>query len=457
VLIQIGAVTVKVTTEKLPRSLIAFDIELDRDQIEKGLERAARRFSQKYAIPGFRKGKAPRFIIENYFGRAALLEEATDDMLQKAFQQALEQEKVEPIGRANLQHVHFDSEPYHFRVTVPVAPTVVLPDYKAISAPTVIEEITDEMVDRAMNARRDKHAVLQELDEPRPAADGDEVTAELEAFVDDEPLEPRPEGQPIEPSTLILEKDRLADGLYDGLIGAEVGKQLMVISNMPEEHSNEKLRGKQVTFKVKVLGIKGRLLPEWEELPTLEEFEGTLDELREKTRVELVESAKTAAERNSTNEYLRQLLDQTSFDIPDALIERQADLQLQQQEQEYARYGIKPEQVYAYRGEKREDVLQKMLPQAETQLKTTLALQELIRAEGLTVSEEEVNAELEVTLLTYDEEQREPMRALLSGQYRSMIAETALDKKLRAHLLKLGNEAPAPATTEDVASEPVGG
>src|SRR6266516_2195476 len=117
---RIGAVLVKVTTEKLPKSLLALDIELAREQVEKGLDRAARRLSQKVNVPGFRKGKAPRFILENYFGRGALIEEATDDLINKAFKEVIQQEQIEPYGPASLDDVAFDQEPYRFRVLVPV-------------------------------------------------------------------------------------------------------------------------------------------------------------------------------------------------------------------------------------------------------------------------------------------------------------------------------------------------
>jgi trigger factor len=434
---KIGAATVKITTERLPRSLIALDIELDREQVDKGLERAARRFSQKYTIPGFRKGKAPRFIIENYFGRPALLEEAGDDILNKAFQLALEQEKLDPVGKVQVENINLETEPYTFRVTVPVAPTITLPAYRDIRVPIEIEPITEQLLDSAMRSRRDKHAVLRELDEDRPAQEGDELSAELEAFVDGEPLEPRPEGQPLTPSTLILEPNRLADGLYEGLLGTTVGQTLQIISHMPDDHTNEKLRGKEITFEVHVLGMKERLPADWAELPTLEEFDGTLEELREKTRGELAENARTIAERDAVDTYIRLLLEQSQLDIPDALIEREADSMLKVQEQEYSRYGIKPEQVYEYRGQKREDLLEELKPEAERRVKTSLALQGIVRAEGITVSPAEVDAEVESTLAQYDAAQREQVRAMLSTNLRSMMADTALDKKLRDYIVLL--------------------
>ena len=283
----------KVTTEKLPKSLLALDIELDREQVEKGLDRAARRLSQKVNVPGFRKGKAPRFILENYFGRDALIEEATDDLVNKAFREALDQQQIEPYGPASLDGPpSFDEEPYHFRVLVPVAPTTTLPDYRAIRAPLEINEITDETVERAMEALRERHVVLREPEEPRPAQQGDQLSVELESTVDGEPLDERDENGALRESTLVMEPDRLVGGLYEGLLGIQPGETREIAVQMPEDHANEKVAGKEVQFTIKLLRIQERLLPDWEELPVLEEFEGTLDELRAKTRKELEETAR---------------------------------------------------------------------------------------------------------------------------------------------------------------------
>jgi len=278
---------VKVTSEKLPKSLLALDIELDRDQVEKGLDRAARRLSQKVNIPGFRKGKAPRFIVENYYGRSALIEEAYEDLVNKAFKAALDQEQIAPVGQANLENVNFNEAPFHFRVTVPVAPTTTLPDYRAIRVPFEPRELTDEMLSEALDKRRERHVVLREPEEPRPAQPGDHLTVQLESFLDGEPLEEREEGAPPPESTIVLEPGRLIPGLYEGLLGISPDEEREVIAHMPEDHANENVRDKDVTFNVKLLRLQERLLPEWDELPVLEEFEGTLDELRAKTRAEL--------------------------------------------------------------------------------------------------------------------------------------------------------------------------
>jgi trigger factor len=456
---------VKVTTERLPKSILALDIELDRDQVEKGLDRAARKLSQKVNVPGFRKGKAPRFILENYFGRQALVEEATDDLINKAFKAVVEQEKIEPYGPASLDGLPaFDAAPYHFRVLVPVAPTTTLPDYRAIQAPLEEVEVTDEMLDRAMEALRERHVVLREPEEPRPAQQGDQLSVQLESFLDGEALDDRDESGQVRVSTLVLEPDRLIPGLYEGLLGVEPDQTRELTIQMPEDHANEQVRGKEVDFQIALKSIQERLLPEWDELPTLEEFEGTLDELRTKTRAELEERARDTAERTMLDAYISQLVAQTEYDIPDAMIAREADEMLHQQGHEFERYGISLEQMLQYRGQTHDQAVEELIPRAEERLRTTLALREVVRSEGLAVDTTEVDTEVERMLETYEEEQRGRARDLLSNQLRPTVASSVLDKKLRERLVAIatgnapaleaqaGSEEDAPATNAELAT-----
>jgi trigger factor len=428
---------VKVTTEKLPKSLLAVDVELDQSQVEKGLDRAARRLSQKYNIPGFRKGKAPRFIVENYFGRPALVEEASEDLINKAFKEALDQEQIAPVGRPNLETVNFDEPPFSFRVTVPINPTTKLPDYRGIRVPYEPREMTDAMLDEAMDSRRERHVVLREPEEPRPAQQGDQLTVQIESFLDGEPLEDREEGAEIPESNVVLEPGRLVSGLFEGLIGIEPGETREIVAHMPADHENEKVRDKDVTFKVKLVRLQERLLPDWDELPVLEEFEGTLDELREKTRGELAETIRTGGERETIDAFIKQLVEQTEYDIPDALIEQEADQLLHQRGHDLERYGISLEQMLQYRGQTHDEAVDELKPQAEERLKTTLALREIMLAEGLTAGEDEVDAEVEQILDSYEDDQRDRARQLLSTQLRSSVASTVIDKKLRERLFQI--------------------
>jgi trigger factor len=446
---------VKVTSEKLPKSLLALEIELDQAQVEKGLDRAARRLSQKYNIPGFRKGKAPRFIVENYFGRPALIEEASEDLVNKAFKEALDQEKIEPVGRANLETVQFDEPPFSFRVTVPVDPSLTLPDYRAIRVDHEAKSVTDEMLTEAMDSRRERHVVLREPEEPRAAKQGDQLTVQLESFLDGEPLEEREEGTEVPETNVVLEEGRLIPGLYEGLLGIEPDETREIVAHMPEDHENERVRDKDVTFKVTMKRLQERILPEWDELPVLEESESTLDELREKTRGELAETLRSNQEREAIDAYLKQLVEQTEYDIPDALIEQEADQLLHQRGHELERYGITLEQMLQYRGQTHDDAVEELKPEAEERLKTTLALREIVKAEGLTAGEDEVDAEVDRMIETYDEAERDRARELLSTQLRASVASTVIDKKLRERLFAIATgTAPAAPAESAPAAEP---
>lgn len=454
----------KVTTEKLPQSLLALQIELDKERFERGLDQAARRLSQKYPVHGFRPGKAPRFIIERTFGRESLIEEASEDLINKAFRDVLKQEKIEPVGPASLQSIS-SAEPFTFTIHVPVPPTVDVGDYRAIHAPLEIEPITEEQLDRAMDVIRERHVVLKELAEPRPVQEGDQIKVRLDTIVEGEPLEERDENEEPAEQTMDVVPGRLVDELYAGLLGMQVGEHREMVAQMSEDHANEQVRGKEVTFKVELLGIQERLLPDWEEVPTLENFEGSLEELRAKTRAELEQTARNAAERKTLDSYIDQLVTQTSFDIPEVMVREVAESLLQEQERQFARYGITLEQMLEFRGQSRDDAIEALMPDAERQTKINLALREVVRREGLETTEAELTSEMDRLLNDYEAEDRANVAQILRTQLRSTVANAVLDRKLRERLLAIATgtapepgspaatgEATAPAATE---AEPV--
>jgi trigger factor len=448
---------VKITTEKLPGSLMSLQIELDKDRFERGLDQAARRLSQKYPIHGFRPGKAPRPMIERVFGRTALIDEASDDLVNKAFRDAIEREQITPVGPPRLERVDSD-EPFIFTVTVPVPPTVILGDYRSIRIPLEVSPVTDEQVDRTMDVTRDRHVVLKELEEPRPAQEGDQLRVRLATTVDGEPLEPTTEDGSAPEQTLDLVKGRLVDELFNGLSGANVGDRLEITAVMPDDHASEQVRGKSVVFNVEILGMQERLLPEWADLPALENFEGSLEEMRVKTRTDLETSARNSAERQVIDGFIEQLLAQTSFDVPQVMVRDLAENLLESQGQQFARYGITIDQMLQYRGQSREAAVDELLPEAERQTKITLALQQVVDLEELSITDAEIEAEVERMLLDYAEEQRANIALMLQNQLRGTVANSALDRKLRERMVTIATgELPtaegnpveqAPAATE---------
>jgi trigger factor len=438
-----GVVSVKVTSERLPRSIMKLTIELDDATVEKELDRAARGLSQKVRVPGFRPGKAPRAILERFYGRQALVEEASEGMINAGFRTALEQEGLEPVGQASLGDVQFFTTPYTFVVNVPVEPITRIPDYTDYRDPLEVPPVTDEVLQRALDDIREKHVVLREPEEARPAQQGDLVTAEVDVLRDGVSINGRVDGQPAPSTDLVLEPGRLIPGLMEGVIGLSVGDQKSIVATMPEDYSDEDMRGVEVVFEVNVTRIQERILPEWDELPTLENAEGSLADLKQRTSDELATNARSNAENRVVNGFIEMLVAGAEFDYPEVMIAQEADRILQGQESEYIRYGTTAEAVYKQMGRKREDLVAQLLPQGEVQLKRNLAVKEFVIAEGIVINDADIDAEIDTMLMSYaqDEEQRESMKALLREQLVSSVANSALDKKIRARIIELAGQA----------------
>ena len=467
----------KVTTERLPKSLIALDIELDRQQVDKGLDRAARKLSQQYSIPGFRPGKAPRFIVENYLGRARILEEASDDLINKAFQDAIKQENISPVGRPNLENV--EENPFRFRVTVPVEPTVELADYRSYGLPYAPEPVSDETVQKLLDAQREQHAVLREPEEPRPAQPGDMLTVTMSSELDedededefdedelDEDLEAEldeaialdaeeddeddedeadddiellddedEEGEPEE-QQLALVEGRMRPEIYQALVGAQPGETRTVTVHYGEDEEQEALRGRDVTYTLEVKNVQDRLLPEWDELPTLTNFEGDFEAMRATARRRLEHASEEKARQGLLDAFVDRATSDAQIDIPDAMVDERAHELFHEQVAQFSRYGLTEEQYLSALGKSHDEAIGEFRATAEEDVRRSLILREFIRREGLDLQEQDIADERERFLQDYGEDQRETMRPLLeSADMTRVLASAALDRKLRDRLI----------------------
>jgi trigger factor len=431
----------------MPRSILQLTIEIDEATVEKELDRASRSLSQKAKVPGFRPGKAPRAILERFYGRQALLEEASEGIINAGFKYALESEGIEPIAQASLGDVQFNDMPYTVVINVPVEPITKIADYSGYKKEFVVPAVTDEVMNRAMDDLREKHVVLREPEETRAAKQGDLVTAEVDVVHNGLSINGRVEGQPAQSTDLILEPGRLIGGLMEGVIGMAIGDNKSISATMPEDYTDETLRGEAVTFDVTVRRIQERILPDWDELPTLENKEGTLADLKHATSDELAKNARENAENRLVNGFIDSLVAGAVYDYHESMIEQEADRILRGQEQEYIRYGTTAEAVYRQMGRKREDLVAQYLPQGEERLKRNLAMREFVTAEGILVDDSDIDAEIDAMLESYEPEQRETMKALLREQLVASVANAALDKKIRARIIELVAQTDADADT----------
>ncbi len=458
-------ITVKVTTERLPKSQIALNIELDEQQVQRGLDRAARKLSEQFRIPGFRPGKAPRKIVENYFGRERLLEEATEDLIQKTFPQALKQEQILPVGRPTLEHV--EQQPFRYRVIVPVEPTVELGDYRAFRQPLEPEPVSEESVQKLLEAQREQHVVLRELEEPRPAQPGDMVSVVIETVREESSAEAAADEAPTDDDTadeltadaeadadeaktdareqqIALVEGRVRPEIYQALLGAQPGDvRTVTLASEAEDEAEVEDAGAErssrtTTYTLRVTNVQERLLPEWDELPTLVEFDGDLDALRANARQRLERAAEEKARRALVDAFINHLVAQHPVELPDAMIRERAEELFHQQVAEFARYGITEEQYLSMLGKSHDEAVAQYMEQAEPEVRRSLLLREFVRREGLTVTEADLAAERERFLEEIEPQRRDEARALLNQpNMTQMLAQAALDRKLRERIVAI--------------------
>jgi trigger factor len=378
---------VKVTLERLPESRVQLEIEIDQDRLERSLDSAYRRIAAKSRFPGFRAGKAPRAVVERAVGRQGLIREALDKLVPDAYNEAIEAEDVQAIGQPELEIQEL--EPVRFLATVPVRPTVDLVAYKEIRVEREKAEVTPEMLDEQLLLLRRRYATQVPVE--RPAQWDDILTGDVrgevdgDSFVEDENAEfPLREGQTL-----------FVPGLAEAFLGMAKGDEKSVEVTMPEDFRSERLQGKQATFKLKVHEIKEEQLPEADDefanQVNAEDFP-TFDSLKERITTDLQKSLDDQGDAKQRNEAVDKLVEGATLEYPQLLVEREMDHLVresmgndQQQFVNYLRRLGRTEQEYR----------ETLREAAETRVRRSLALSHLAEAEGLDVTAEEIEEELD--------------------------------------------------------------
>lgn len=305
----------------------------------------------------------------------------------------LKEANVNPVGQLQIENVD-TSETLRFRLRVPVAPTVTLPDYRAIRVPLEVEPVTDTMIERGIGILREKHVVLKELEEPRPAAHGDQLTLTMTATLEGEQLFASASAD--DEALLVLEPGHTIYGLYEGLLGITVGEDREIMVRIPEDHVEVEMRNKDVLFRVHAIAIHERMLPDDEELSTLENLEGDVSVIRQYVQESLDEYVRVTAEQKLVQTYTEKLIAQSEFDIPDVIVMNMLETMLQ--EQGYLDIESDEErQRRENRGEALNippELVRQFRPLAEERVKSLLALQEMIQQEALPISQNEIQEEV---------------------------------------------------------------
>ena len=381
--------SMKVSTEKTPDSQVVLTLEAEPSEVEQSLERAYKRLAQRLAIPGFRKGKAPRMVVERFVGQHALLQEAVDLLVPEATDKAIQEQELEPIDRPSVE---VDSlEPVRWKATVSVRPVVELGDYQSIRIEPPRVEATEEQVNQALEELRFRVTPWQPVE--RPVQFEDLVTLDVlgkegeNTATDEKGVQYRPVEGLSNP----------VPGFAEQLVGTEAGQTKKFTLSFASDHERSDLAGKAFEFEVSVQEVKGKEMPLLDDEFARGADEGyeSLAHLKEKLVKDIEAGLEGAANREYQEQALQELVRKATMEYPPVLVERELNHLLEEQEQRLRQNRVSLEDYLRATGQNNQEVIEELRGEARARVVRGLVLSNFVEREGLEVSEEEVQLEVD--------------------------------------------------------------
>jgi trigger factor len=383
---------VKITVEKTPQSEAVLDVELDWDEVEKASDRAYRKLAQKYTVPGFRRGHAPRTMLERMIGKDAIYQEGLDDLINQSYKQAVAEHHLTPIGQADVDAQPLEpGQPYRFKATVPILSPVELGDYRSIHFDKPEVTVTDEDVEKVLADYQNQQAIWVPVE--RPAKIGDKVTVNLKLTVGDRTISDLKDNE----FELTDERPGLFAGMDAQVAGMKEGESKAFTTTIPEDYTNSDLAGKEASYEVTVKAVKEKDLPPLDdELAKGAGKYQTLDELRQAIRQQLLQSRTTQAQRDLEARILEAATEQAHVEMHHILIEEEADSLYHQMEHLLQQQQMSMDQFLMLSQKSAEEYKKELEPEAEKNARTDLVLEAIADKEGLTVSDRELQSLLDL-------------------------------------------------------------
>lgn len=423
----------KITVDRMPKSVVAIDIAADPDEFATAVDKTMRDVSRDAVIPGFRKGKAPRHIIERMVGRDAIIAEAGRTMMDDLYQRALEQEDLQPISEPAVDI--YNEEPLAFKVVVEVFPTVELGDYKSVSVETREIALEEDDTDIEIEALLKNHAEWVDVEEERHPDEGDEVTIDLEVYEGDEHFQ-----DPATDATFVIGESNLFDSLVEAmkLMLPGSSSELTLAFEEDDESVRPNMRGKTLRYALTLKKIRRREMPELNDefAAQVGDFE-SLEEMREALEEDVLRNKARQAQSEVFNEIVEGIVELSEVQIPDTLIDSEVDDQVTQLRTRLAQQGVDFDDYLASNGQTESDLRFELREGAGERVRNTLVLQEVAKAEGLEVTQEDIDAEIDN--LVAGRPNPEQMRSLYESDYfRGMLENELHDRKLMELVVELG-------------------
>ena len=377
--------------EKMEHNMAKLTIEVSAEEFEKALNGAYMKQKKNISVPGFRKGKVPRQMVEKMYGVEIFYDDAANALIPEAYAKAYDEADIEIASQPSIEVVQIEKgKPFIFTAEVAVKPEVTLGEYKGLAVDKVSNRVTQKEVEERLVKEQEKNARTVAV-EGRPVQDKDEVVLDFEGFVDGVAFE----GGKGENYPLVIGSGSFIPGFEEQLIGAETEKEVEVNVTFPKEYHAEELAGKEALFKCTVHTIKAKELPELNDefASEISEFD-TLDELKADIKAKIKEEKNAEGKRKREDQAVEQAVANASMDIPDAMVDTEVRQMANDFAQRIKQQGLTVEQYMQFTGMTSEKMLEEFKPQALKRIQTRLVLEAIVKAENIEISDEKLDEEL---------------------------------------------------------------
>ena len=411
--------------EKLEKNMAKLTIEVSAEELDKAMEKAYQKQKSRISLPGFRKGKAPRKMIESMYGKGVFMEDAVNSLVPQEYTKALGECDLEIVSQPEINVTQMEpGKALIFTADVAVKPEVTLGDYKGVEVPKSEIAVTDEEVDAEVKKEQDKNARTVAV-EDRAAANGDITTIDFEGFVDGVAFE----GGKGTDYALTLGSGTFIPGFEDQLVGANTGDHVEVKVTFPEEYQAKELAGKEAVFQCDVKKIETKEVPELDDefAKDVSEFD-TLAEYKEDVKKKLTEKKEKEARTAKENAAVDKAIENAQMDIPELMTKTECRQMMDDFSRRMQQQGLSMEQYFQFTGQSMDKMMEDMKPQALKRIQTRLVLEKVAEAENIQPSEEEITEEIQKMADAYKMEADKIREAIGESGLEQMKKDMAVQK-----------------------------
>ena len=413
--------------ENLEKNMAKLTIEVSAEEFEKACEKAYQKNKNKMNIQGFRKGKAPRNVIEKMYGAGVFYEDAANELIPDAYEAAVKESGLEIVSRPDIDVVQIGKgQAFIFTAEVAVKPEVELGEYKGIEVEKVTVEVTDEEVAAELDRVREQNSRMVTVDD-RAVADGDIANIDYEGFCDGVAFA----GGKGEGYDLAIGSHSFIDTFEEQLIGKNIGEEVEVNVTFPTEYHAPELAGKPAMFKVKVNSIKVKELPELDDdfAQDVSEFD-TLDEYKADLKATLLSRKEREAKSVKEDAVIAKIVENAKMDIPEPMIEANVRQMAEEFAQRIQAQGLSLEQYFQFTGMNANSFMENLKPQALKRIQSRLVLEAIVKAENIVATEEDVNKEIETMAQMYQMEADKLKELIGEEEMKAMSLDLAVQKAI---------------------------